>query len=496
MHAGVLAQDRRVRRDSARHDAVPAGVSRLGAACIAIIGTDQRRLRRAVCDEPDGPEVRDRLLEREPHGLRAPRLRDGEQVRADRRRVPDVRPRHHDGALLRAHRLRVRDDRTRARSPRYPDSCAARRSSPPASSSRLPPAWACLPRADSSRSCWSTSAYREAADSRRHRLRRRRCHRRIPDPDAQPRSCSAIPPRPSPTSRMRDPFASRRWPSSRITIMVGRHLPQLHVPDHPERASRRCSRSWRGASRWDTAARLTLPAPRDDRRADRCADTDRRPHLPDAPRCRGPCASWLAYLRHRRARAGRRRRRHRSPASTTTLFEGIIVLDPLATFFKLLFLAIAIVVLMLLSVDALHDSAVGPPSSTPSSSGARSATCCSPRSAELFTIFLALQLTSLPLIVLIGYAKRDPRSGEASLKYLLLVLVSTAVLLYGMTLDLRRAGNEHHLRDRRAARRVRDDRTGGGARAGAASDRLRLQDHGRALPLLGTRRLRRALPLR
>jgi len=54
--------------------------------------------------------------------------------------------------------------------------------------------------------------------------------------------------------------------------------------------------------------------------------------------------------------------------------------------------------------------------------------------AELFTIFLSLQLTSLPLIVLVGFAKRDPRSGEAALKYLLLVLVSTAVLLYGMSL--------------------------------------------------------------
>ena len=69
--------------------------------------------------------------------------------------------------------------------------------------------------------------------------------------------------------------------------------------------------------------------------------------------------------------------------------------------------------------------------------------------AELFTIFLSLQLTSLPLIVLIGYAKRDPKSGEAALKYLLLVLVSTAVLLYGMSAHLRRARHEHDLRDRR-----------------------------------------------
>ena len=79
--------------------------------------------------------------------------------------------------------------------------------------------------------------------------------------------------------------------------------------------------------------------------------------------------------------------------------------------------------------------------------------------AELFTIFLSLQLTSLPLIVLVGYAKRDPRSGEAALKYLLLVLVSTAVLLYGMSLDLRLARYEHALRDRREAARRRDARS-------------------------------------
>lgn len=117
----------------------------------------------------------------------------------------------------------------------------------------------------------------------------------------------------------------------------------------------------------------------------------------------------------------------------TTLFEGIIVLDPIATFFKLLFLSIGAMVL-LISVEPL------PRFSRWSAEFYAFIVWCTlghmllASVAELFTIFLALQLTSLPLIVLIGYAKRDPRSGEASLKYLLLVLVSTAVLLYGMTL--------------------------------------------------------------
>lgn len=119
--------------------------------------------------------------------------------------------------------------------------------------------------------------------------------------------------------------------------------------------------------------------------------------------------------------------------TTARLFDGLIVLDPLATFFKLLFLAIGAIVI-LVAVDPL------PGFSKWSAEFYTLVVWCTlghmllAAAAELFTIFLCLQLTSLPLIVLIGYAKRDPLSGEASMKYLLLVLVSTAVLLYGMSL--------------------------------------------------------------
>lgn len=116
-----------------------------------------------------------------------------------------------------------------------------------------------------------------------------------------------------------------------------------------------------------------------------------------------------------------------------TLFEGLVVLDSLSTFFRLLFIGIAVAV-MLVATDTL------PKISKWSAEFFALIMWCTlghmllAMTAELFTIFLALQLTSLPLIVLIGFAKADGRSGEASLKYLLLVLVSTAILLYGITL--------------------------------------------------------------
>lgn len=115
------------------------------------------------------------------------------------------------------------------------------------------------------------------------------------------------------------------------------------------------------------------------------------------------------------------------------MFSGILVHDELSTYFKLLFIAIAVVVI-LLSVDVLPRITRWPAEFYALVVWCTLGHMLLSSAAELFTIFMCLQLTSLPLIVLIGYAKRDPLSGEAAIKYLLLVLVSTAVLLYGMTL--------------------------------------------------------------
>jgi NADH-quinone oxidoreductase subunit N len=55
-------------------------------------------------------------------------------------------------------------------------------------------------------------------------------------------------------------------------------------------------------------------------------------------------------------------------------------------------------------------------------------------SRDLISIFVALELLSIPAYLLAGWRKRDLRSNEASLKYYLLGVLSSAVMLYGMSL--------------------------------------------------------------
>jgi NADH-quinone oxidoreductase subunit N len=118
----------------------------------------------------------------------------------------------------------------------------------------------------------------------------------------------------------------------------------------------------------------------------------------------------------------------------STAFFGMLVVDEYAIFFKLLFLTIAVMVglaaynyagqflratigefygIMLLSVAGMMLMA---------------------SSRELITIYIALELTSIPLYVLAGMSRTDERSAEAAIKYVLLGAMSSAILLYGLTL--------------------------------------------------------------
>jgi NADH-quinone oxidoreductase subunit N len=53
---------------------------------------------------------------------------------------------------------------------------------------------------------------------------------------------------------------------------------------------------------------------------------------------------------------------------------------------------------------------------------------------DLVTIFVALETLSIPGYLLAGWRKRDLKSNEASLKYYLLGVLASAVMLYGMSL--------------------------------------------------------------
>ena len=76
---------------------------------------------------------------------------------------------------------------------------------------------------------------------------------------------------------------------------------------------------------------------------------------------------------------------------------------------------------------------------------------------ELVTVFVSLETLSISSYLLTGYMKRDPRSNEAALKYLLIGAASAAIFLYGMSLLYGLSGGETNLS--LIASRIAEDNT-------------------------------------
>ncbi len=55
-------------------------------------------------------------------------------------------------------------------------------------------------------------------------------------------------------------------------------------------------------------------------------------------------------------------------------------------------------------------------------------------STDLVMLFVAWELMSIPTYVLVGFAKRNPSSNEAALKYFLFGALSSAIIVYGISL--------------------------------------------------------------
>lgn len=114
------------------------------------------------------------------------------------------------------------------------------------------------------------------------------------------------------------------------------------------------------------------------------------------------------------------------------LFGGMFVIDRLAIFSKQLLLGITILV-VLSSLDYVKKFSSHQGEFycllVFATLGMLFMTSC----AEFITIFISLELASLSCIILVGYLKKDPKSCEAGVKYLLFGVLSSAVLLYGMS---------------------------------------------------------------
>jgi NADH-quinone oxidoreductase subunit N len=118
---------------------------------------------------------------------------------------------------------------------------------------------------------------------------------------------------------------------------------------------------------------------------------------------------------------------------TRASFGGTYVSDPFAVLFKTFFLVVALAVL-LLSVRYFREGRYyqGEYYFLLLSSFLGMLTISSSR--DLLMLFISLELVTAPAWLMAGFRKRDPRSNEASLKFFLIGILSTAVMLYGMSL--------------------------------------------------------------
>jgi NADH-quinone oxidoreductase subunit N len=114
-------------------------------------------------------------------------------------------------------------------------------------------------------------------------------------------------------------------------------------------------------------------------------------------------------------------------------FGGSYVVDNFAVLFKVFFLATALVVL-LVSYRYIREGRYyqGEYYFLLLCSFLGMLTMSSSR--DLLMLFISLELVSAPAFILSGFRKTDPRSNEAALKFFLISVLSTAVMLYGMSL--------------------------------------------------------------
>ncbi|MCH7621853.1 MAG: NADH-quinone oxidoreductase subunit N [Chloroflexi bacterium] len=118
---------------------------------------------------------------------------------------------------------------------------------------------------------------------------------------------------------------------------------------------------------------------------------------------------------------------------TESLYGGLLAVDAYSLFFKVFFLGLGIFIilisfnfvkqflehtgefygLLLFSILGMNLMA---------------------QSRELLTAYISLELLSFSLYVMVAYALRNPKSNEASIKYIIIGAFSSAILLYGISM--------------------------------------------------------------
>lgn len=114
-------------------------------------------------------------------------------------------------------------------------------------------------------------------------------------------------------------------------------------------------------------------------------------------------------------------------------FANMFALDGFSIFFKLLFIA-AIALVTMLSDDFLAESRYSPWEYYSLLAFALVGMMFMVSGVSLIAIWIGLELMSLSSYILAGFYKNEQKSTEAAMKYFVLGAVSSAILLYGISL--------------------------------------------------------------
>jgi NADH-quinone oxidoreductase subunit N len=123
-----------------------------------------------------------------------------------------------------------------------------------------------------------------------------------------------------------------------------------------------------------------------------------------------------------------------------SLFDGRYVIDDYALILKALFLLVAYVV-VLMSQTELEEGGYYQGEFYVLMMCSVLGMVMMTSARDLVSIFVALELLSIPAYMMAAWRKRDVKSNEAGVKYYLLGVFASAVLLYGMSLLFGMAGS-------------------------------------------------------
>src|SRR5262249_41595880 len=118
---------------------------------------------------------------------------------------------------------------------------------------------------------------------------------------------------------------------------------------------------------------------------------------------------------------------------TQSVLGGMVIADGYAQFFNIVFLLTAIIA-VLLSVDYLEREGISHGEHYALLLLTTSGMMIMGAATDLIAIFLGLEVLSISLYILAGYARERLSSEEAALKYFLLGAFASAFFLYGVAL--------------------------------------------------------------